>query len=91
MLFITREAVVISQPWGCWFSSLFSIMLIEKLMCRNEAVDFAGIALEPRSTGHLLKSLLLPAALAKLGRMSWIHTQETKVQKGKIRPKTKLG
>lgn len=44
MLFIIQEAVVISQPWGCWFSSLFSIMLMEKLMCRNEAVDFAGIA-----------------------------------------------
>lgn len=44
MLFIIREPAVIGQTWGCWFSSLFSIMLMEKLKWRKEAVEFAGIA-----------------------------------------------
>lgn len=44
MLFITREPAVIGQTWGCWFCSLFSIMLMEKLKWRKEAVEFAGIA-----------------------------------------------
>lgn len=61
-------------------------MLMEKLMCRNEAVDSAGIAgtQEYQAPPQVF-------ALAELVRMSWIHGQETGgclfSLKGKIRSK----